>query len=77
MIARRTARAVSMVDGTLGPPAEPAARRAWPAGRLRIARFERARAWPHDPDLLIDSYAQLCDLAPREIWQAAINAWND
>lgn len=42
-----------------------------------IRRFERARAWPVDPERIVNAYAELADLHPREIWQAAVNAWGD
>jgi hypothetical protein len=42
-----------------------------------VSRFEQRRAWPADPENLIDAYARCAELHPREIWQAAVNAWSN
>ncbi|MCU1677919.1 MAG: hypothetical protein JWM93_2677 [Frankiales bacterium] len=41
-----------------------------------VSRFERAKAWPRDPDELVAAYAALAKVRPQEIWRAAVNAWN-
>lgn len=37
-----------------------------------VRRFERGRAWPRDPDQLVDAYARATRLAPHALWRAAI-----
>jgi hypothetical protein len=40
-----------------------------------VYRFERARAWPRDPDTLLCAYAAENDDDPTDLWQQAIDAW--
>jgi hypothetical protein len=40
-----------------------------------VRRFERARAWPRDPDLLIAAYARQASTTARHIWAAALAHW--
>jgi hypothetical protein len=39
-----------------------------------IGRFERAEAWPWDPECIVNAVAARADLQPSEVWQAAVNA---
>jgi hypothetical protein len=41
-----------------------------------VRRFERARAWPSDPDALITAYARHTNRKPKEIWRDALDRWN-
>lgn len=41
-----------------------------------IARFERAEAWPLDPEVIVDAIAKRAELAPQELWAAAVRVWN-
>lgn len=63
-----------------------AARRAAEASTLDVAaaarvdaatvrRFERARAWPRDPDALIAAYARASRCSSKTIWRDAVNSW--
>lgn len=40
-----------------------------------IARFEKHTAWPRDPDATIRAYADDLDVAPVELWSAALEMW--
>jgi hypothetical protein len=41
-----------------------------------VHRFERAGAWPRDPDALIPAYARRARRRPEEIWREALDRWN-
>lgn len=43
---------------------------------VTVRRFERARAWPRDPDALICAYARAAHRDPKEIWREALDRWN-
>jgi hypothetical protein len=40
-----------------------------------VYRFERARAWPRDPDELVAAYARLVGMAPRDLWGEGLARW--
>lgn len=42
-----------------------------------VRRFERARAWPHDPDELLAAYAAVARTSPLRIWRAALDDGED
>lgn len=39
-----------------------------------VSSFETARAWPIDPERLIDIYARECGVRASDLWRAAIDA---
>lgn len=41
-----------------------------------VRRFERARAWPHNPDTLIAAYARRARRRPEDIWREALDRWS-
>jgi transcriptional regulator with XRE-family HTH domain len=42
-----------------------------------VARFERGQAWPRNPDLMVQAYADELDIAAVELWADAIRRWHD
>lgn len=42
-----------------------------------IARFEKHAAWPRDPDAIVQAYADDLDVAPADLWGAALDLWRD
>lgn len=40
-----------------------------------VYRFERGRAWPRDPDVLLAAYGTIEDCHPSVLWQRALNRW--
>jgi ribosome-binding protein aMBF1 (putative translation factor) len=42
-----------------------------------IARFERAHAWPRDPDQMAQAYADELGVEAVELWAEAIRRWHD
>lgn len=41
-----------------------------------ISRFETGRAWPIDPDRVVGAYGSELDIAPIELWLAAVERWH-
>ena len=42
-----------------------------------VNRFEKAIAWPRNPDRLVAAYADDLDISPIDLWQAAIDLWRE
>jgi len=40
-----------------------------------IRRFERARAWPRNPDAIVTAYARRTGRPARELWADALAHW--
>lgn len=42
-----------------------------------VNRFEKAIAWPRNPDRLVAAYADDLDISSIDLWQAAIDLWRE
>jgi hypothetical protein len=40
-----------------------------------VNRFEKAIAWPRNPDRLVAAYADDLDVPPQALWRLALEAW--
>lgn len=42
-----------------------------------VSKFERAQAWPPDPERLLAAYEAETGVPARKLWRAAIDAFDD
>ncbi len=42
-----------------------------------ISRFETGRAWPLDPDRVVEAYALELGVAPLALWSDAVSQWRE